>query len=139
MRGLILSAGSALLTAATIFPSNVDAQPAPGASAMAHSERGAFLDDATLRALLVDSYVTPRGRGDDGPGEYFRSNGVYQRGNGWGIVFEGRFDVSGGAVCVEGSGAARLCRRVRANKDGTYIFINTANGASVVMTVTPPR
>lgn len=135
MRGLILFTGSALLTAAAIIPSNVDAQSSPKASAMTNPERGAFLDDAALRALLVDSYVTPQGRGDDGPGEYFRANGIYQRGTDWGIVFEGLFEIRDAAVCVRGEGSAPICRRVVANGDGTSTFINIADGTSATKAI----
>jgi hypothetical protein len=98
-------------------------------------EPPAPLQDAALRALLVDAYVMPHGGGDDGPGEFFRANGIYQRGSGWGIIFEGRFEVRDGAVCVRGENSAPLCRRVLANADGSWTFTNIADGTSRVMTI----
>lgn len=87
-----------------------------------------------------DAYVAAQGRGDDGPGEFFRANGAYHRDGGSGaIVFQGRFEIRDGAVCVWGEGLAPLCRRVLANRDGTYTFTNTADGTSAVMTVARPR
>jgi hypothetical protein len=98
------------------------------------------LQDDALRALLVDAYVSAHRGGDDGPGEFFRANGTYQRGGGRGtIVFRGRFEIRDGAVCVRGGDSAPRCRRVLANGDGTYTFIDTADGTSAVMTVIQPR
>jgi hypothetical protein len=97
------------------------------------------LQDDALRALLIDASVAAHGGGDDGPFELFLANGVYQRGSGWGMTFEGRFEIRGGAVCAWGEGLAPLCRRVLANGDGTYTFTNTADGSSAVMTIIQPR
>jgi hypothetical protein len=139
MRGLILSAGSALLAAAAIIPSNVDAQPSPGASVMTNPERGAFLDDAALRLLLSNVSVTPGAHGglDDGPSETFRANGIYQRLAGRGSAIGEPFEIKNGAVCVPNGGPAPRCRRVHANSDGTFTFTDTADGSAAVMTVTP--
>jgi hypothetical protein len=114
--------------------------PLQGARGNRTSERATPLRDDALRALLVDAYVAAHGGGNVGPGEFFRANSAYHRGDGRGaIVFQGRFEIRRGAVCVRGGGAARLCRRVLANGDGTYTFINTANGTSAVMFITRPR
>lgn len=111
------------------------ASPRGGTGSMA-GESAAPLQDDALRALLVDAYVTAHRGGDDGPGEFFRANGIYQRDGGHGaVVFEGRFEVRDGAVCVWGGDPARRCRRVLANGDGTYTLIDTADGSSAVMTV----
>lgn len=96
------------------------------------------LQDHALRELVFDIYVH-RG-GDDGPGEFFHANGVYQRDGGHGaIVFEGSYGFRDGAICVWGDGLALLCRRVVDNGDGTYTFINTADGTTATMFVARPR
>ncbi|MGQ0590367.1 MAG: hypothetical protein ACT4N8_12695 [Sphingosinicella sp.] len=98
------------------------------------------LQDHALRELLFDNYVHDGGGGYDGPGEFFRANGAYQREGGHGaVVFEGRFGFRDGAVCVWGDGLALLCRRVVDNGDGTYTFINTADGTTATMIVARPR
>jgi hypothetical protein len=155
MLGLVFPVTAALATAGAINPSKGDVQAGtgpgpdrlPGActssaqhSATTNEERRATLGDEALRALLADAHVTAHGGGDDGPGEFFRANGAYQRDGGRGaIVFQGRFEIRDGAVCVRGEGLPPLCRRVLANGDGTHTFINTADGSSAVMTVTQPR
>jgi hypothetical protein len=101
---------------------------------------GAFLGNDALRILLNDVSVTDirTAWGDDGPSEIFRANGTYQRIGGRGVSNEALYEISGDTVCVRGDGASR-CRRVRGNSDGTWTFINTADGTSAVMTVTPLR
>jgi len=101
-------------------------------------ERAAPLQDEALRALLLDAAVAayPGGQADDAPFEFFRANGVYQRNNGRAVAAEGGFEIRGGAVCVHGDGVAPRCRRVLANGDGTYTFVDTADGSAAVMAVT---
>ena len=90
------------------------------------------LPEGALWELLADNFVSSGGYDD--PGEFFRANGVYQRGGGrGGMVFEGRFGFQDGAVCVWGEGLALLCRRVVDNGDGTYTFINTADGTIAIL------
>jgi len=99
------------------------------------------LRDEAIRALLSNVSVT-EGRTallDDGPQEIFRANGIYQRIAGRGSSLGVPFEIRGGAVCVPGTDAAPLCRRIRPNGDGTYTFINIADGASVIMIITPLR
>jgi hypothetical protein len=91
------------------------------------------------RALLIDTIVTAHRGGEDGPFELFLANGVYQRGSGWGQAFEGRFEARDDAGCVRGENSAPSCRRVLANADGTYTFIDTADGTSAVMIVSRRR
>ena len=106
---------------------------------MARAAEGQTLDDAALHALLSDASVIPGAHGglDDGPSEIFRANGIYQRIAGRGTALGDRFEIRDGAVCVPNGGSAPRCRRVRPNGDGTYTFIDTADGTSTVMTVTP--
>jgi hypothetical protein len=100
----------------------------------------AFLGNDALRILLNDVSVTDirTARGDDGPSEIFRASGTHQRIGGRGVSNEALYEIRGDTVCVRGDGASR-CRRVRANGDGTWTFINTADGTSAVVTVTPLR
>ena len=113
--------------------------PLRGAPRNGTSEPAAPLPAGALRALLVDAIVAADRGGDDGPFELFLANGVYQRGSGWGLAFEGRFEVRDDAVCVLGDGPAPRCRRVLANADGTYTFVDTTGGGGAVMTVTRRR
>ena len=132
MTRLVYFVPMAALLSACVSPPARTAEPV----AVRGEVTGRPLDDVALRALLVDSYVSPHRGGDDGPGEFFLANGVYRRDGGHGaIVFEGRFEISGGTVCVEGDGAMRLCRRVLANGDGSWTFVNIADGTSAVMTI----
>jgi hypothetical protein len=113
--------------------------PLGGARRAMTGEPAAPLRDDELHALLVDAIVTEHQGGYDGPFEQFLPNGAYQRGSGWGMTFEGRFEIRGGAVCVSGEASASRCRRIRPNPDGTYTFIDTADGSAAVMTVTRRR
>ena len=108
------------------------------ASAMMNEEPGATLGDDALRTLLSNVSVTDirTGQLDDGPEEVFRVNGIYQRIAGRGSALGVPFEIRDGAVCVPNGGAPPRCRRVRPNRDGTYTFIDTADGTSAVMTVT---
>src|ERR1044072_115471 len=103
----------------------------PGGTGSMAGESAAPLQDDALRALLVDAYVTAHRGGDDGPGEFFRANGIYQRDGGHGaVVFEGRFEVRDGAVCVWGGDPERRCRRGPAKGSGRYPTIDTDGGRS---------
>jgi len=136
MRGIMLPVGLGLLTATAMIPSDLDAQQSSGASVMTNAESGAFLDESSLRALFVDAYVTVHHGGDDGPVEFFGADGHYRRQGGPGaVLFEGRFEAWNGAVCVLVGNSAPLCRRVRANGDGTFAFVNIAGGAPVTMII----
>jgi hypothetical protein len=136
MRGLILPLGASLAAIAAIVPVNCAAHQSLGNNVMTSEQERASLGDAALRALLVDAYVSRHPVGYDGPGEFFRANGAYQRDGGHGaIVAEGRFEIHDNAICVWGDTFARVCRRIVANGDNTYTFIDTANGHSVVMHV----
>jgi len=140
MRWLILSVRSAFLTAAAIIPSNVHAQPSLGAGAVTNPQDGAFLDDAALRTLLSNVYVArpapPPGQIiSHRPGEIFRADGIYQRIVGRTSVW-GRFEITGGSVCVWGADFARTCRRISANADGTYTFTDITSAERSTMMVT---
>jgi hypothetical protein len=107
---------------------------------MTNAVSGAFLDGDALRALFVDAYVAAYNGGHDGPAEFFRANGHYRRHGGMGaVVFEGSFEVRDGSVCVRGENLTPLCRRVRANGDGTYTFVDIADGSTSIMTITRSR
>lgn len=117
-----------------------------GAQGNMTDQRSAPLQDDALRALLVDVSVTDSriGRLDDAPAEIFRADGTYQLNSGRGIAIEDWFEVRDGAVCVPQSGsrpddAAPRCRRVHPNGDGTYTFVDTADGTSIVMMIAPLR
>lgn len=138
MSWVMLPVGLGLLTVTAIIPSSLDAQQSPGASARRNADGAAFLDDSSLRALFIYAYVTAYNGGHDGPAEFFRADGHYRR-HSWGaVVFEGSFEIRDGAVCVSGENSAPSCRRVRANGDGIYTFIDTANGTETRMTVVAP-
>lgn len=93
-----------------------------------------------LRALLRDVFVA-RPRLSDGvitspSGEVFRYNGVYESIDGRRRL-EGVYSIDGNAVCVHGQGFVRQCRRVLALPGGVYAFVDTEDGSSTTMTVSP--
>lgn len=95
-----------------------------------------------LRALLSGVYVT-RVRPSEmlvshPPGEIFLADGVYQRVVGRTSV-EGRFEIEGAAVCVEGADFPRRCRQVIPRGKQTYSFVDQADGSAELVTITPLR
>jgi hypothetical protein len=100
------------------------------------------LGTSALRALLSDVYVTlvqPAGVIVSHPwGEIFRADGSYVQIPSRVRLF-GRFEIRGNRVCVEGDGFVRLCRRVIPSGRGTYSFVNSSDGSTMLMTVTPHR
>jgi hypothetical protein len=93
-----------------------------------------------LRALLRDVFVA-RPRPSDGvitspSGEVFRYNGAYQRIDGRRRQ-EGAYTIEGNAVCTHGAGFVRQCRRVLAAPGGRYAFVDTADGSSAPMIISP--
>lgn len=94
---------------------------------------------SALRALLSDVNVLPaqppREMMSHPPGEIFRADGSY-------VQFErtrmfGRFDIRGRSVCVQGDGFPRICRHVVPRGGNTYLFVNSSDGSSILMTITP--
>lgn len=138
---IVAAAGASACAHGTIGEQTqaVPASAAQGGTAVMMGERAVFLQDDALRALLSDAIVAAHQGGDDGPFELFLPNGVYQRGSGWGMTSEGRFEIRGGAVCVPGEASASRCRRIRPNPDDTYTFIDTADWSAAVMTITRRR
>ena len=121
-------------------PSAADAQD-PTSPPTARSEGARRpVEGEALRLLLRDAYVARAlspGVITSPDGEVFRSDGFYRR-----ILsrssIEGRFVIQGHLVCVEGPDLGRRCRRVFDDGDDTYIFVDAADGSSIVMHVTYP-
>src|SRR4051794_38332354 len=92
-----------------------------------------------LRTLFSDIYVTavqdPNVIVGDGPGEIFRSNGVYERIAGRTGV-EGTFRIKGEFVCVQGPDFHSQCRQVIPRGNYTYSFIDRPGGSTKSVTIT---
>lgn len=120
-------------------PQNQPSSQNQARSASMNGSASRSIEGDALRALLHDAFVTrpgPDGVLTEPAGEVFRENGAYQRIDGRRRL-EGRFSIEGNAVCIEGPGFVRQCRRVSAASGGNYVFVDTDDGSSVTMIVSP--
>jgi hypothetical protein len=114
----------------------------PGSSVTGYDgipERAAPLREDDLRRLLFDASVSLVGMNErvesHPPMEIFRANGAYERVVGR-VTLEGSYTFRHNSVCVRGATFARLCRQVIPQRDGTYAFVDRANGSVSLMTIT---
>lgn len=107
---------------------------------MHSSSKRSMLTDVAIRRLLSDAHVAPFSATEvissHPSGENFFANGAYQRVSGRSTV-EGTFEISDGVLCVQGADFSRQCRKVLSESDGTYRFIDTADGSSIIVAISP--
>jgi hypothetical protein len=142
MLSLILTAIPAALLSTTTSSYHVAAlRNEPRSTAIAAPVSGGArpIEGEDLRALFRDVFVElPRVPGvlTRQLGEVFRYNGAYERIAYWGRR-QGTFSIEGDAVCIEGPGLARQCRRVILLSDGNYSLVDVEDGTSTIVTISP--